>query len=111
MRGAVHALIVGAPDKQRADPAVLRALCSNVLGNGKVAVDVAEFQGWASVAADAEFQFDWDDAAGDARRRAAALALEKLRQVGGLSAEPCGELEGAPAACAVVCLCSVLIRL
>ena len=31
----VHGLIVGSPDKKRADPAVLRALCSHVLPNGK----------------------------------------------------------------------------
>ena len=31
----VHGLIVGSPDKKRADPAVLRALCSHVLPSGK----------------------------------------------------------------------------
>ena len=31
----VHGLIVGSPDKKRADPAVLRSLCSHVLPNGK----------------------------------------------------------------------------
>ena len=31
----MHGLIVGSPDKKRADPAVLRALCSHVLPSGK----------------------------------------------------------------------------
>lgn len=31
----VHGLIVGSPDKKRADPAVLKALCSSYLPNGK----------------------------------------------------------------------------
>ena len=31
----VHGLIVGSPDKKRADPAVLRGLCSQTLPNGK----------------------------------------------------------------------------
>ena len=37
----VHGLIVGSPDKKRADPAVLRALCTNYLPNGKVEVRAA----------------------------------------------------------------------
>ena len=31
----VHGLIVGSPEKKRADPAVLRSLCSQLLPNGK----------------------------------------------------------------------------
>ena len=31
----VHGLIVGSPDKKRADPAVLRQLCAHTLPNGK----------------------------------------------------------------------------
>ena len=31
----VHGLIVGSPEKKRADPAVLRALCTSYLPNGK----------------------------------------------------------------------------
>lgn len=31
----VHGLIVGSPEKKRADPAVLRALCAAYLPNGK----------------------------------------------------------------------------
>ncbi len=34
----VHGLIVGSPEKKRADPAVLRSLCSQVLPNGKMEV-------------------------------------------------------------------------
>lgn len=45
----VHGLVVGSPEKKRADPAVLRALCTSVLPNGKVEVLVSEFGGWASV--------------------------------------------------------------
>jgi hypothetical protein len=45
----VHGLVVGSPEKQRADPAVLRALCTSTLPNGKVEVLVSEFAGWASV--------------------------------------------------------------
>jgi hypothetical protein len=45
----VHGLVVGSPEKQRADPAVLRALCTNYLPNGKVEVLVSEFSSWASV--------------------------------------------------------------
>ena len=45
----VHGLIVGSPEKKRADPAVLRALCTNYLPNGKVEQCMSEFEGWASV--------------------------------------------------------------
>jgi hypothetical protein len=45
----VHGLVVGSPEKQRADPAVLRALCSSYLPNGKVETLVSEFSDWASV--------------------------------------------------------------
>jgi hypothetical protein len=31
----VHGLIVGSPEKKRADPAVLRSLCSHTLPSGK----------------------------------------------------------------------------
>ena len=48
----VHGLIVGSPEKKRADPAVLRALCTNVLPSGHHETLVTEFEGWASVAAD-----------------------------------------------------------
>ena len=34
----MHGLIVGSPEKKRADPAVLRSLCSQVLPNGKMEV-------------------------------------------------------------------------
>ncbi len=40
---------------------------------------MTEFEGWASVEGDKELAFDWDDAAGDAKRREAGLRLEKLR--------------------------------
>ena len=58
----VHGLIVGSPEKRRADPAVLRSLCSHTLPNGKNEVLVHEFESWASVQADRSMQFDWDDA-------------------------------------------------
>lgn len=45
----VHGLIIGSPEKKRADPAVLRALCTNYLPNGKVDLCMSEFEGWASV--------------------------------------------------------------
>jgi hypothetical protein len=45
----VHGLVIGSPEKQRADPAVLRALCTNYLPNGKVETLVSEFANWASV--------------------------------------------------------------
>lgn len=45
----VHGLIVGSPEKKKADPAVLRSLCSNILPNGKQEVLVSEFGSWASV--------------------------------------------------------------
>lgn len=34
----VHGLIVGSPEKKRADPAVLRALCTAYLPSGKTEV-------------------------------------------------------------------------
>lgn len=76
----VHGLIVGSPDKKRADPAVLRGLCSHTLPNGKNEVLVHEFESWAGVQADRSMQFDWDDAMGNAARREAGLRLEKMRQ-------------------------------
>ncbi|KAK9866929.1 hypothetical protein WJX84_008862 [Apatococcus fuscideae] len=76
----VHSLIVGSPEKKRADPAVLRALCSHVLPSGKLEVLVSEFSSWASVGQDQAMQFDWDDAIGNASRRAAGLKLEAYRQ-------------------------------
>lgn len=36
---------------------------------------VTEFEGWASVDADPTMKFDWDDLAGDAKRREAGLKL------------------------------------
>ena len=45
----VHGLIVGSPEKRRADPAVLRALCSNPLPSGRIETLITEFAGWASV--------------------------------------------------------------
>ena len=77
----VHGLVVGAPGKQRADPAVLRALCTSIAPNGRSETLVHTFESWAGVATDDSLAaIDWDDAAGDAARRAAGLALEKLRE-------------------------------
>ena len=76
----VHGLIVGTPEQQRSDPAVLRSLCTNYLQNGKTEVRIQEFEGWASVQEDEELKFDWDDIEGDSRRRIKNLRLEKLRQ-------------------------------
>lgn len=77
----VHGLIVGSPEKKRADPAVLRALCSHIVpSSGKLEVLVHEFESWASVQADESMAFDWDDVIGNAARREAGLRLEKLRQ-------------------------------
>ncbi len=45
----VHGLVIAAPDKKRADPAVLRGLCTNYLPNGKTELLVSEFNNWASV--------------------------------------------------------------
>ncbi|KAG2483511.1 hypothetical protein HYH03_017619 [Edaphochlamys debaryana] len=75
----VHGLVVGSPEKKRADPAVLRALCTNYLPNGKVEQLVSTFESWASVQAETAFQLDWDDVAGNTRRRLANLAHEKER--------------------------------
>lgn len=76
----VHGLIVGSPEKRRADPAVLRGLCSHTLPSGKNEVLIHEFESWASVQAERTLQFDWDDAMGNKARREAGLRLEKLRQ-------------------------------
>mmetsp|Transcript_26101 Transcript_26101/g.57021 ORF Transcript_26101/g.57021 Transcript_26101/m.57021 type:complete len:697 (+) Transcript_26101:262-2352(+) len=76
----VHGLVVGSPEKKRADPAVLRALCTNILPNGKTEVLVSEFTSWASVQGDSAFNLDWDDVEGNTRRRLAGLHHEKLRQ-------------------------------
>lgn len=78
----VHGLIVGAPEKQRADPAVLKSLCSHVLPSGHQEVLVTRFESWGGVSADPAMQFDWDDALGNAARRSAGLQLEALRKVG-----------------------------
>ena len=78
----VHGLIVGAPEKQRADPAVLRSLCSHVLPSGHLEVLISSFESWAGVSADPAMQFDWDDAAGNTARREAGLRLEAMRKVG-----------------------------
>eukprot|EP01023_Acetabularia_acetabulum_P040007 TRINITY_DN3866_c0_g1_i14.p1 TRINITY_DN3866_c0_g1~~TRINITY_DN3866_c0_g1_i14.p1 ORF type:complete len:677 (+),score=122.77 TRINITY_DN3866_c0_g1_i14:232-2262(+) len=76
----VHGLIVGSPDKQRADPAVLKALCTNPLPNGATELLVSNFENWSGVQQDESMQFDWDDAEGDTKRRLAGLQHEKLRQ-------------------------------
>ncbi|KAG7670575.1 hypothetical protein Ndes2437B_g05113 [Nannochloris sp. 'desiccata'] len=76
----VHGLILGSPEKKRADPAVLRGLCSHILPkSGKLETLVHEFDSWPSVMQDRGMKFDWDDAVGDAARREAGLRLEKLR--------------------------------
>ena len=74
-----HGLYAGSPEKKRADPAVLRSLCSHILPSGKLEVLVSEFSSWASVNQDQAMQFDWDDAIGNASRRAAGLKLEAYR--------------------------------
>lgn len=76
----VHGLIVGSPEVKKADPAVLRSLCSGILPNGRTEVLITEFEGWASVKARDDMKFDWDDAIGNARRRAAGLKAEALRK-------------------------------
>lgn len=92
----VHGLIVGTPEKQRSDPAVLRhkyhssvnqclvwstrSLCTNYLRNGKTEIRIQEFEGWSSVREDESLSFDWDDLEGDSRRKIKNLKLEKLRQ-------------------------------
>lgn len=75
----VHGLILGSPEKKRADPAVLRGLCSQVLPSGKMETLVHEFDSWPSVMQDRAMKFDWDDVAGDTARREAGIRLEKLR--------------------------------
>ena len=76
----MHGLIVGSPEQKKADPAVLRSLCSSVLPNGRMETLISSFEGWASVKERSEMQFDWDDAIGNARRRAAGLRAEALRK-------------------------------
>ena len=76
----VHGLIVGSPEKKRADPAVLRALCTQMLPSGKNEMLVSEFDGWASVRSEESMKFDWDDAIDNSQRRMAGLALEAQRQ-------------------------------
>lgn len=71
---------MGSPEVKKADPAVLRSLCSGILPNGRTEILVTEFEGWASVKSRADMQFDWDDAIGNARRRAAGLKAEALRK-------------------------------
>jgi len=76
----VHGLILGSPEQKRADPAVLRSLCTQIVPNsGKTETLIHEFESWASVNNDESLMFDWDDIAGNAARREAGLKLEKLR--------------------------------
>lgn len=76
----VHGLILGSPEKQRADPAVLRGLCSHTLPNGKNETIIHEFDSWSSVNKnELGLVFDWDDIEGNAKRREAGLKMEKLR--------------------------------
>eukprot|EP00798_Chlamydomonas_sp_ICE-L_P011915 gene11915-15016_t len=76
----VHGLIIGAPEKKKADPAVLRSLCTNYLPNGKIETLISEFSDWKSVQADDTFNLDWDDVEGNQKRRLAGLKREKARQ-------------------------------
>ena len=76
----MHGLIVGSPEVKKADPAVLRSLCSGILPNGRTEFLVTRFESWASVKNRSDMQFDWDDAIGNARRRAAGLKAEALRK-------------------------------
>ncbi|KAF5826843.1 hypothetical protein DUNSADRAFT_1887 [Dunaliella salina] len=77
----VHGLIIGSPEKKRADPAVLRGLCTSTLPNGKTELLVTEFSSWASVQADDQLgAIDYDDLEGNARRRLAGLKREADRQ-------------------------------
>lgn len=77
----VHGLILGSPEQKRADPAVLRSLCTNIIPNsGKTELLIHEFESWKSVTSDSSLAFDWDDIAGNTARREAGLQLEKLRQ-------------------------------
>ena len=76
----VHGLILGSPEQKRADPAVLRSLCTQIIPNsGKTETLIHEFESWDSVNKDDSLSFDWDDAVGNAARRDAGLRLEKLR--------------------------------
>jgi hypothetical protein len=45
----MHGLIIGSPEKKRADPAVLRGLCTSTLPSGKTELLVTEFSSWSSV--------------------------------------------------------------
>lgn len=45
----VHGLIVGSPEQRRADPAVLRGLCSHTLPSGKNEVGLVGRLSWAAV--------------------------------------------------------------
>ena len=45
----------------------------------RVQVLVSEFEGWSSVRGNPEIAFDWDDAVGNAARRAAGIKLEAMR--------------------------------
>eukprot|EP00983_Pelagomonas_calceolata_P115051 1160151-Pelagomonas_calceolata.AAC.1 len=77
----MHGLIIGSPEKKRADPAVLRGLCTSTLPNGKTELLVTEFSSWASVQADDQLgAIDYDDLEGNARRRLAGLKREADRQ-------------------------------
>jgi uncharacterized protein with von Willebrand factor type A (vWA) domain len=76
----VHGLILGSPETKRADPAVLRGLCSQTLPNGKTETIIHEFESWSSVNKDESLKFDWDDEVGNVKRREAGLKLEKWRQ-------------------------------
>lgn len=76
----VHGLILGSPEQKRADPAVLRSLCTQIIPNsGKTETLIHEFESWESVNKDESLAFDWDDVVGNAARRDAGLRLEKLR--------------------------------
>lgn len=76
----VHGLILGTPEEKRADPAVLRSLCTQIIPNsGKTETLIHEFESWESVHKDDSLAFDWDDVVGNATRRDAGLRLEKLR--------------------------------
>lgn len=59
---------------------MLRSLCSGFLPNGRTEILVTKFESWASVKEREDMSFDWDDAIGNARRRAAGLKAEALRK-------------------------------
>ncbi len=61
-----------------------RFLCRQMVRSAAVVmlavqVLVTEFEGWASVEGDKELAFDWDDTAGEIKRRQQGLRLEALR--------------------------------